>query len=76
LIELLQGANISAKNYTDITSIHIGHSKYYRAVMTILDYFGGLGNITNTNKVYYASNAVIDSHRQHIQLVYDLIGAG
>ena len=76
LIELLRGANISAKNYTDITSIHIGHSNYYRAIMTILDYFGGLGNITNTNKVYYASNAVIESHRQHIQLAYDLVGAG
>lgn len=82
-LETLRGANISLKNYANISEVHLGSSSYIRVVSSIflslddknywepkIGWFYGetKGNISKKSQGY--------EHKQHIRFVYELTGDG
>ena len=74
---LLSGMNISAKNYTNIASIHLGKSGWFRIVNSLLSDLDkeqlviATFNITKSTK-----NKKIQNHKYHMSFIYELMGVG
>ena len=79
LIRLLQGANITAKCYTDMKSVSFGKANYFRSlssVLTELNYSKQdiMNLYKSTEKVKYSSFS--GAHKSHIRYAYEVLGIG
>lgn len=84
-LSLLQSSNITAKNYTNMNSIHLGSTKYFRVVSSIMEDIGMANSTPSILDVYYKTyRARINSktkpqmypHKVHMRFAYELLGAG
>jgi len=84
-LSLLQGSNITAKNYTNMNSIHLGSTKYFRVVSSIMEDIGMANSTPSILDVYYKTyRARVNSktkpqmypHKVHMRFAYELLGAG
>lgn len=79
LIYLLQGANITAKCYTNVSSISFGKANYFRSLSSVLSDLGYskqdiMGLYKSTNNVKYSS--LSGAHKAHIRYAYEVLGVG
>lgn len=79
LITLLQGANITAKCYTNVSSVSFGKANYFRSLSSVLSDLGYskqdiIGIYKATNTVKYSS--LSGSHKAHIRYAYEVLGVG
>lgn len=79
LLTLLKGANITAKNYTNMQAISFGKANYFRALSSVLGELGfGNNEILST---YFQTNrqgtkTASGLHKAHIRMAYEVLGIG
>lgn len=78
-IKLLQNMNITAKNYTNMTSVSFGSAKYFRVVTSVMSDLGYENDIAL--KIYYSTrsarqNTELGQHKYHIRQAYEVLGPG
>jgi hypothetical protein len=80
-LNLLQDANISAKNYAKASAVKLGNTNYFRVVSSVLSDLGAPhSDKSNILEVYRHTKTPKDNivalHRYHLRYVYELIGPG
>ena len=72
-------ANITAKCYTNMTSISFGKANYFRSLSSVLSDLGYdkdyiLAFYHNSQRVRY--NSISGAHKAHIRFAYEVLGIG
>ena len=78
-IKLLQDMNITAKNYTNMSSVSFGSAKYFRVVTSVMSDLGYESDIAL--KIYYSTrsarqNTELGYHKYHLRQAYEALGPG